>query len=372
MKYLIIVNASKTVITFRTPLIKRLIESGDEVFLTAMDNQYSAQISDLGCSFSFFPYSNRSLNLHKTLAYQRFLVHLIAKVQPDIILTFMAKPNTFGPICAKKAKSKALVFSMVEGLGDPFTLKTFKWKCIRFEEIRLYRRAFRNVTHVFFLNRDDQDLFVNLHIISKEKGVVVPGVGVDIQRFNVTPFPDLPVVGMACRLLKTKGVLEYCEAARECKKSNPAISFLLAGPYGTIHPEDLSPYINDGSVNYIGTLDDMVSFYQKILIFCYPSYREGMPMSIMEAMSCGRTVVATDTVGCRDLIKNEQTGLLIPAEDSHALACAIQRLINDHDLCLKLSQTGRAFVVGRYDSETACSAYLDVVKADYEKFSSRE
>ena len=199
----------------------------------------------------------------------------------------MLKPNVFGVRAAKKASVKN-VFSMVEGAGDVFIYNSLKWKVIRFVVCKLYRCSFKNSKKVFFLNEDDKNEFISRKLVKAEQCEIIHGVGVDLTKFIYAPIENKNRFLMVARMLKTKGVFEYCEAARLVKQKYPQAEFHYVGPEGTVAVADIKEYIDDGSIVYHGAQKDVKAFYQSCCVNVLPSYREGFGLVNAEAAAVGR------------------------------------------------------------------------------------
>ncbi len=319
MKILLLCCTSNSVLTFRKGLIKALREKDCSVDVCTFDDEYKSQILDLGVGFHCVSDKNRSLNPFKVLSLKNRYCKVIKEVKPDIVFTFMLKPNTFGVLAAKKAGAKK-IFSMVEGAGDVFINSGLKWKIIRKCVCHLYKKAFKNSQKVFFLNNDDKAEFISRKLVKEEQCETVRGIGVDLDYFTYKPIKNRNVFLMVARMLKTKGIFEYCECARLVKKKYPDATFNYLGAEGTVKIADIQEYIDDGSINYLGTTDDVRPYYEDCVAYVLPSYREGMPMSIMEAEAVGRAIIATDVNGCRDTVVDGSNGFLVTLGDYTAMA----------------------------------------------------
>lgn len=296
MKAFLLCVTSQSVLTFRRNLIQVLIEKGVDVHVCAFDDDYEARIEELGATFHCIEDKNRSLNPFKVLSLKNKYCKVIKEVKPDVVFTFMVKPNTFGVLAAKKAGVKK-IFSMVEGAGDVFINDGLKWKIIRKGVCHLYKKAFRNSQKVFFLNKDDKAEFLRRKLVRETQCEIVHGIGVDLEKFADKPLKNHRTFLMVARMLKTKGVFEYCECARIVKRKYPDAVFNYLGAEGTVKLDDIREYIDDGSIVYLGTTDDVRPYYEDCAAYVLPSYREGMPMSVMEAEAVGRAIIATDVNG---------------------------------------------------------------------------
>jgi glycosyltransferase involved in cell wall biosynthesis len=211
-----------------------------------------------------------------------------------------------------------------------------------------YGQAMRAADEAVFYNRDDVSLLKRLGIMPPAlPASVVPGAGVDLERRAIVPLPPLThglVFLMIATLDKRKGVIEYCEAARELRERAPNTRFLLAGDPGegafALRPDDLSAY--GAAVEYLGPAEDMGALLTRCHVFVYPSYAEGMPQPVLEAMAAGRPIVTTDVAGCRDTVDERVNGCLVKARDAHALAAAMESFLKRPDLIAPIARASRA------------------------------
>lgn len=319
MKILLVCSKSGVVVNFRKKLIEKLQSQGHQVCAIAFDNQHEETIKERNIEFRHFKGANRSINPFKILALSKKYAKIIKELNPDVVFTFMLKPNIYGVQGAKKAGIKN-IYSMVEGAGDAFINNGLKWKLIRKFVCHGYKKSFKTSKKVFFLNSDDKADFVNRGLVSEDKCELIHGIGVDLERFAPKPIKNHNTFLMIARLLKTKGVIEYCEAARIVKQKYPNAVFNLVGPEGTLKQTDIQQYIDDGSVNYLGATTDVRPYIEESSVYVLPSYREGFSVSIMEAQAVGRAVITGDTNGTRDSVVDGYNGFLVPIKNSEALA----------------------------------------------------
>ena len=197
-------------------------------------------------------------------------------------------------------------------------------------------------------------MLVSKNYLPFEKTKIVNGSGVNMERFARNELPNEAVFLMVSRIIREKGVVEYCEAAREAKKQFPDARFILLGgmdnSLGALRREDIQPYIDDGTIEYPGEVKDPVEYYKQSSVFVLPSYyREGLPRSILEAMSCGRAVITTDWPGCREPIKDGVNGFLVPVKDSKALAEKMCALIASEKLLKNMAEAAYKTCVENYE-----------------------
>lgn len=307
---LMICVSSQGVINFRRGLIKKLLQEGNKVSIVAFDDDFQNDVESLGCDFYCVNDNNRSTSPLKILTLKNKYFKLIKKIKPDIVFTFMLKPNIFGVLAAKKAKVNA-IYSMVEGVGDVFINNGIKWNLIRQFVKFFYRMSFKNVRNVFFLNEDDAKDFISHKLVIPQQIVKINGIGVDLCRFEYQKLENKTNFLMIARLMKNKGVYEYCECARKVRRVYPNVVFEYLGAEGNISVDDIQSYIDDGSIKYLGVSKDVRPYLKSASIVVLPSYREGVPMSIMEAMSIGRAIITTNVPGCKETVIDNYNGFLI-------------------------------------------------------------
>lgn len=264
------------------------------------------------------------------------------------MFSFQIKPNTFGVLAAKKAGIKN-IYSMVEGAGDVFINNGLKWKIIRKIVCVLYKKAFRNSKKVFFLNNDDKAEFIQRKLVKKEQCEIIHGIGVDLEKFAYKPIKNNRTFLMVARMLKTKGVYEYCKCARIVKQKYPDAVFNYLGAEGTVTLADIKEYIDDGSINYLGTTTDVRPYYEDCSAYVLPSYREGMPVSVMEAEAVGRAVITSDTNGCRDTVVVGKNGFLVPVGSVEKLAEKVIWCIEHPKEAEQMGKNARRFAEENFD-----------------------
>lgn len=337
MKIMVISPKNKTVFNFRGDLIRDMIAKGHEVIVTGPNREYLEDIRALGVSeFVEIPLVKDNTNIKGDLSYLNALKRIMREQKPDMVFSYTIKPVIYGSLAAKAAGVER-IYAMVTGLGRVYASGGLKTKAVRLITKMLYCHAFRVCDKVIFQNEDDVRQLLEQRYLPESKTAIVNGSGVNMKRFVRTPLPETPVFLMVSRIIKEKGVMEYCEAARAVKGLHPDARFILLGGFdasiGALKKEDIQPYMDDGSIELAGEVKDPVSYYQQVAVFVLPSYyREGLPRTILEAMSCGRAVVTTDWPGCREPIKDGVNGFLVPIKDSDAIAKRLEQLAADADL----------------------------------------
>ena len=363
MKIILLTTISIGVINFRKKLIEKMMAGGDEIYVVCGDNLLEHKIRNIGCKFYCIPMENRSMNIVSLGRYTRELSCLIEKINPDIVFSFQLKPNTFGVLAAKKAGAKN-IYSMVEGAGDVFINNTLKWKLVRFIVCQLYKKAFRNVRKVFFLNEDDKREFIDRGLVQSGQCEIIHGIGVDLERFSYRPIKNRRTFLMVARMLKTKGIYEYCECARLVRKKYPDAVFNYLGGEGNVKVVDIQEYIDDGSVRYLGTTNDVRPYLEECTAFILPSYREGLPMSIMEAEASGRAIITSDNVGCRDTVREGYNGFLVEKGNAQGLAEKAIWCIEHPEETEQMGRNSRTFAEEHFDQEKINEKIVAIIRAE--------
>ena len=359
-RIMIIVAASNMVLSFRTDLIKKFQIEGYSVGVVAFDNDCQVQIEGLGVKFYCVDDNNRNTSPLKILSLKKKYVKIIKDFDPEIVFTFMLKPNTFGVFAAKKAGVKK-VYSMVEGAGDVFIKSGFKWKIIRSVVCHLYKKAFKISNKVFFLNNDDKSEFINRKILPQEKCELINGIGVNLEKFAYKPVVNTSTFLMIARMLKTKGVIEYCKCARLVKQKYPNATFNYLGQEGDIMVGDIQDYIDDGSINYLGAVSDVRPYLEQATVMILPSYREGFPMSIMEAQAVGRAVITHNVTGCKETVKDGYNGFLVQKGDCEKMAEKVIWCLENQEETKKMCENARAFAEQYFDQQKINQKIFDIV-----------
>lgn len=366
MHVLMTVNAAWNIWNFRKPLVEALLADGHRVSILAPLDETSAQLEALGCDVIPLEMSVKGLNPLADLRLERRFAATFRAHEPNIVLSFTIKNNIFG---ARAARAARLPFvPNVTGLGTAF----LSGRLLEQISVRLYRSAFGPLPRIFFQNADDRDLFLDRRIIQPKQARLLPGSGIDLDRFAPAPMSDAgapPVFLMIARLLRDKGVAEFVEAARIVKAHRADARFQLLGAVGSenrtaIDAATVEAWVKDGVIEYLGTTSDVRPVIAAASCVVLPSYREGAPRTLIEAAAMGRPVIATDVPGCRAVVDRDRSGFLCEVRNAPSLAEAMGRF-----LALSPSEraamgvAGRAKMAREFDQALVIDAYREAIAA---------
>jgi len=287
---------------------------------------------------------------------------LLRRLRPTAYLGYTIKPNIYGSLAAASLGIPSI--PNVSGLGTAFMRPGALQQIVTW----MYRVAFRRSPVVFFQNGEDRQLFVDRGIVRPGRARVLPGSGVDLVRYAIVPPPDgPPSFLLIARLLRDKGVMEFVEAARSLRPVVPGARFQLLGPIdegnrSAIRRSELDDWVDEGVIDYLGTTDDVRPFIASATAVVLPSYREGLPRSLLEAGAMGRPLVATDAPGCRDVVEDGVNGFLCSVGDVDSLASAMRRIAElPKARRFAMGEAARSKVQERFSEIFVTRAYLDVL-----------
>jgi glycosyltransferase involved in cell wall biosynthesis len=352
MKFILISPKNRTVYNFRGELIKEIISKGYEVIATGPNKDGLDKIEELEVRFEHIPLNKTGINLLADFKYFFKLWLLFKKEKPDITLGYTIKPIIYGAIAAKLAGVKN-ISSMVTGVGYVFTSKSLKAKVIRLYVSILYRIGFKCSDTVIFQNADDLKEFTKLGLLKKKKCRIVSGSGVNMQKFKPVKFPETLTFFMLSRVMFNKGIREYLQAAKKVKDNHPEVSFILLGAIENIQDSltfnDLQPYISNGIIEYYGETDKVSDYYKLCSVYVLPSYREGMPRTVLEAMAMARPIITTDVPGCKETVIDGYNGFLVTVQDVDSLVNKMEWFVNNQDKIIEMGQASYNLCLEKFD-----------------------
>lgn len=359
MKFLLIASYPDSLIQFRGHLIDELLRLGFDVNVAVPDiigdDDVYLVLNSKGVKVHNIPLKRTGMNPFLDILTLTAIFRLIRQIKPTHILGYTIKPVIYATLTAWLLKVPHR-FALISGLGYAFTAgKSNTTKSILRQVIqRLYRLSLNRLDLVFFQNHDDKSLFNKLGILSDSvPSCIVNGSGVNISEYQQSDLPKESRFLMITRLLGNKGVREYAAAAKMVQAKYPRSSFSLVGWIDdnpdSILQRELDTWVTQGTIEYLGKLTDVRPAIAKCSVYVLPSYREGTPRTVLEAMAMGRPIITTDAPGCKETVIHGDNGFLVPVKAVEELASAMIRFIEEPDLLNKMGTSSRAMAEEKYD-----------------------
>jgi glycosyltransferase involved in cell wall biosynthesis len=367
VKILLFANTDWYLYNFRLAQAQALRERGDEVVMVSPDGPYGPRMQAMGFRWLQFPLARRSLNpLAEVLTVVR-LFRLFGHEKPDLVHHFTVKCVLYGSLACHLLGIRSVVNS-VTGLGYVFMeggrLRTWLRGLIKF----FYRLLLRR-TWVIFQNPDDRAVFLENHLVDPERVSLIRSSGVDTRQFSPHSEPSgLPLVILPARMLWDKGVGEFVEAARTLRTEGMQARFALVGDIDSENPasvpaSQLRAWEKEGMIEWWGWKENMDEVYAQTSIVCLPSYREGVPKTLIEAAACGLPIVTSDVPGCREVVRQGENGLLVPARNAETLSKALAALLMDPDKRNKMGCRSREIAINEFSMELILSQTIDIYQS---------
>ena len=395
MKISISVNTSWNIFNFRYGLLKSLISDGHEIIAISPFDEYSSILKDMGCRYISIPMDNTGINPIKDfLLFLRYLIIFI-KVRPDVFLSFTIKPNIYGSIASRLLKIATI--NNITGLGTVFVKESYVTKIVEF----LYRISLRRSYCIFFQNNDDLKLFISRKLVnssfSKNSPTLqlLPGSGIDLDYFkddfnnqyktnqlinksDKVKFTNTKCSNQQCfnflfigRIIKDKGINEFISAARMIKLEKSFVNFRILGSIdsrnsGALEIDIIENWISEGLVDFLGETSDVRAHIAQSDCVVLPSYREGTPRSLLEAAAMNKPIIASDVVGCREVVDDEENGFLCKPYDSLDLFYKMKKMIelgaSDREI---MGIKGRKKMEEFFDEKIVIEKYKNVISKIY-------
>lgn len=368
MKVIIIGGLPESLINFRGDFIRNIAASGYEVVAMACEAKPDVvkSIEALGCRFIPFPIQRNSLNPRVDFSTLISLYKIFKNEKPDIIISYTIKPVIWGGIAAR-LYGKAIFYGLITGLGFAFQKGGLKRNLIGGLAKFLYKLGLSRASGVIFQNPDNQQVFIEQGIVGEVLTHRVYGSGVNVSRYENLPLPEGEVVFLTiARLLGEKGLREYAKAAEIVKSMYPNVRIQLVGPEDPspdgIPLEEVMSWHNSGAIEYLGGTNDVRPFINKCHIFALASYHEGMPRTVLEAMSIGRPILTTNVEGCRETVVEGVNGYLVPKKNAEALAERMIWFIENQDEWQQMAIESRKMAEEKFDVHKVNDSLLEIMQ----------
>lgn len=368
MKIIVIGGIPRSLINFRGPLLKALVAEHHDVIAVSApaSKDVISELAAMGVRFFPVPLSRAGLNPLGDLKTYMAIRTLFRSEKPDCILAYTAKPVIYSNI-ASHGFPDTRIYSMITGLGYGFGANNLRQRITGQLVQILYRTALKSADCIFFQNPDDRNEFVSRGLVAVDSPMtLINGSGVDLSWYRPKVLPHEPRFLLIARLLADKGIREYVTAARALKRRYPKAQFRIAGYIDSnplsISAKEINAWQDEGVIHYLGNLDDVRPTLTDTQVYVLPSYREGTPRTVLEAMAMGRPIITTDAPGCRETVVDGVNGFLVPVRDSEALASAMERFILEPSIAPRMGKASLQIARNKYDVRKVNEAIMQSMK----------
>ena len=368
MKVIIVNNTTWNVKNFRKGLVLSLIDRGDKVVVVTPKDKYVGEVLDFGCEHFNINLDNKGVNPVNDLYLLFQYLRIFYRERPNVILAYTAKPNIYGSIAASFYSIP--IVNNISGLGTAFIRGELLGKIVSL----LYKFSLRKSECVFFQNNDDKDLFLKKNLVTKNQVDILPGSGVNLEYYQpsnlniVNRNQDEFVFLLIARLIWDKGIQEYVDAARLIKKSNLKVRFQILGfldvdNQTAVLRSDVDLWVEEGIIEYLGDVDDVRLFIKHSDCVVLPSYREGLPKTLLEASAMGKPIITTNVEGCREVVDDGINGYLCNVRDADDLAKKMKIILSmDYKDVVKMGLEGRKKMEIKFDEKIVIDKYMSIVR----------
>lgn len=356
MRVLLVASEAASVLRFRTELIEALVDRGHAVdVIVPLGEAPNNNPLPSNVTWHEVPLSRTGMDPWQDLRFLLALIGMFRKARPCYVLAYTMKPVLWAGLASRIAGSISF-YPFLTGLGYMFSSHGgLKVRLIRPLLSSLLKYALREAQNVFFLNPDDRALWTTMDLVRTSAATLIDGEGVNLNKFNPVPVPTNGPIRFLFigRILRDKGVVEFIEAARIVKSRHREVEFHLVGWFDTnpmaISRREVDAWVREGVIKFHGFLDDVRPIVAQCSVFVLPSYREGLPRSVLEAMSTGRPIIVSDAPGCRETVRNGENGFVVPTRSVSDLAAAMEKFVGDRTLIDEMGRRSRELAETRYD-----------------------
>ena len=367
MRIFIIGAHPSSLLNFRGELIRSLLSSGHQVYALASGAERSdvVKIESQGVIYIDYPVNRNGLNPLSDIITLLNFIRLFVKYSPDLVLSYTIKPVIWAGI-ASKLFSNVRFYGLITGLGFAFQGGGVRRNFLVRIVSGLYSLSLSGATKILFQNPDNLQVFVDRKIIPKEKSSCVNGSGVDLDHYIVSEPGAREITFLSiARLLGEKGLREYAAAAKIIKRKYPDVVFQLLGPEDPspdgISISEVNTWQEAGYIEYLGSADDVRPYLNNCNIFVLPSYHEGLPRTVLEAMAVGRPILTTNVPGCKETVVDGENGFLVPAKSVEALVDCMERFILNPNLIKTMGRRSREIAEEKYDVHKVNQSILEIM-----------
>jgi glycosyltransferase involved in cell wall biosynthesis len=354
MKIAVLSSHTSSLFWFRMDMMKDFVKKGHTVIALGSEPEadWESKFKEHKIEYRQLYVERNGINPLNDLRTFSSLHKFMKMEKPDKVFAYQAKTVVYGSLAAK-LNGISEVYPLIAGLGSIFRGEGFKNSIVKTIMKMQYWTACKCSKKVFFQNQDDKNEFIQSGLISDKNTVIINGSGVDLEKFTPTPLPETPAFLFIGRLIKDKGIMEYLKACKEVKAENPTIRCLLVGPFDSnpsaLKPDELDPYIESGVIEYFGEQMDVRPYISQCSIYILPSYHEGTPKTVLEAMAMGRSIITSDAPGCRETVVDGRNGYLVKVKDIEGLTNKMNYLISNRDIIKKMGNESIEMARKKYD-----------------------
>lgn len=354
MKIAVLSSHTPSLFWFRMDMMKAFIKQGHSVFALGPEHEdeWKDKFKEHDIEYYQVYVERNGINPIQDMKTFYEIYLFMKEEKPDKVFAYQAKTIVYGSFAAWINRKKE-VYLLIAGLGSIFRGAGIKNKIVKTVMTVQYWAACKISKKVFFQNKDDIKEFLNRGLLTTRQVVLINGSGVNLSKFRPAPLPEEPVFLYIGRLIRDKGVMEYLKACSIIKERFPSVRCLLVGPYDSnpsaLQPGELQPYLSTGVIEYFGEQNDVRPFIAMCSAFILPSYHEGTPKTVLEAMAMGRAIITSDAPGCRETVINGENGYLVEVKNIEAIANKMEYLILHPDICKEMGKKSLDLAVEKYD-----------------------
>lgn len=355
MRVLVLSSHTPSLFWFRVDLMQEMQQEGCEVIAAGQmpEAGWQERFASIGVTYRQIRVSRNGLNPLDDIQTYFSIKRLLKEIRPDKIFVFQAKTIAYG---CRAAASLGIteIYTLLAGLGSVYLGHGMKNRLVKFVMSTLYKQAFKRSRKVFFQNHDDKSTMIGEGLLSGDQVVMIHGSGVNVEHFTPTDIPSKPTFLFIGRLIRDKGVGEYLEACQKIKHLYyDRVRCMLVGPYDSnpsaLKPEELQPLVDQDVIEYFGEQTDVRPFISQCSIYVLPSYHEGTPKTVIEAMAMGRAIITTDVPGCRETVIDGRNGYLVAVKNVDAIVDKMVYLVEHPELVENMGKESREMACGIFD-----------------------
>lgn len=353
MRVILLCNYTFSAFYLRMELIQSFIENGHEVIVVGQDSdiEYYNKFNELGIKYYHYHVERTGINPFKDLKTIKDLKQIFNQVQPDVVFAYQAKAIIYGSTAGAKYNVK--FYPLISGLGSILRGSGLKISILRFILETQYRIACRNSKKIFFQNHDDSKYFIDKKIACVQDIVHINGSGVNLDRFSFNGYPQEMCFLFIGRMMRDKGINEFLEASQQIKIKYPACRFIIVGEFDTnptaIKKDQLQVYIDLGIVEFFGHQNDVRPFIDQASVLVLPSYHEGTPRVVLEAMAKKRPIITTNAPGCKETVIEGENGFMVDVRNIEQIVEKMEYLINNQHLIALMGQKSHELVKAKFN-----------------------